>query len=58
MFSTDLYSEVLDAPAFVTLNVFPVTHVQTAVVFSFIAEQKSEAENAFRYIWASGGQYQ
>ena len=58
MFSTDLYSEVLDAPAFVTLNVFPVTNIQTAVVFSFIAEQKSEAENAFGYIWASGGQYQ
>ena len=58
MFSTDLYSEVLDAPAFVTLNVFPVTHDQTAVVFSFIAEQKSEAVDAFGYIWSSGGDYQ
>ena len=51
-------SEVLDAPAFVTLNVFPVTHDQTAVVFSFIAEQKSEAVDAFGYIWSSRGHYQ
>ena len=58
MFSTNRYSEVLDAPAFVTLNVFPVTHDQTAVVFSFIAEQKSEAVDAFGYIWSSGGHYQ
>ena len=58
MFSTNLYSEVLEAPAFVTLNVFPVTHDQTAAVFSFIAEQKSEAEAAFGYIWMADGQYQ
>ena len=58
MFSTNRYSEVLDAPAFVTLNVFPVTREQTAVVFSFIAAQKSAAVDAFGYIWSSGGQYQ
>ena len=58
MFSTDFYSEVLHAPAFVTLNVLPVTQDRTAVIFSFIAEQKSEAEAAFGYIWSSRGEYQ
>ena len=58
MFSTNLYSEILEAPAFVTLNVFPATHDQTAVVFSFIAEQKREAESAFGYIWTATGPYQ
>ena len=40
MFSTDRYSEVLDALVFVTLNVFPVTHEQTAVVFSLLRSRK------------------
>ena len=58
MFSTGRYSELLNAPAFVTLNVFPVTKNRTAVIFSYIAEQKSEAEEAFGYIWSSKGQDQ
>ena len=58
MFSTELYSEFLGWAAFVTLNVFPITNDRTAVVFSFIAEQRSEAEEAFGYIWSSGDGYQ
>ncbi len=51
MFSTGLYSKALDGSAFVMLNVFPITRDQTAVVFSYIAEQKDEAMTAFGNIW-------
>jgi hypothetical protein len=32
MFSTDLYSEVLDAAAYVTLSVFPADQTMTIMV--------------------------
>lgn len=60
MFSTDLYSSALDlhGPAFVTLNVFPVSQNETAIVFSFVAEQRNEALTAFGHIWDATGSYQ
>ncbi len=58
MFSTNLYSNVLDAPAFVMLNVFPIDQDRTAVVFSFLKEQRTEAAAAFGHTWSSNGAYQ
>jgi len=58
MFTTEIYSEFLDAAAYVTLNVFPLDQGTTAVVFSFIKQQRKEAEAAFGYIWNPEGHYQ
>ena len=58
MFSTNLWSRFLDAPAFVMFNVFPVAYNKTAVVLSSTADQRPEAMAAFGHILLSRGSYQ
>lgn len=57
MFSTRLYSDETDGPAFVTLNVLPVGST-TAVVFSYLLEHRPMVLEAFGHIWAASGHYQ
>lgn len=56
MFSTDLWSEELDGPAFVTLNVFP-SNGKTAVVFSYLQQNRSQTHQAFIHILNAEGHY-
>ena len=57
MFSTGLYSDVLDAPAFVYLNVLPCRD-RTVAIFSFLADQLAEVETTFGRIWSASGEAQ
>jgi hypothetical protein len=56
MFTTGIYSEITDAPAFVMLNVFPRNET-TVVVFSYLKEHRLQAHQAFGHIWAASGHY-
>jgi hypothetical protein len=57
MFSTEIYSEVLDDDAYVYLNVLPVKG-QTVAIFSFLADQRSQVETAYGDVWAATEQHQ
>jgi hypothetical protein len=56
MFSTDLWSEEFDSPAFVTLNVFP-SNGKTAVVFSYLKQNRAHIHQAFMHILNANGHY-
>lgn len=56
MFTTGVYSEFTDAPAFVMLNVFPRKET-TVVVFSYLKEHRQQAQQAFGHIWSASGHY-
>ena len=56
MFTTGIYSEFTDAPAFVMLNVFPKDET-TVVIFSYLKEHQVQAQQAFGHIWAASGHY-
>lgn len=56
MFTTGVYSEFTDAPAFVMLNVFPRNET-TVVVFSYLKEHRRQAQQAFGNIWSASGHY-
>lgn len=56
MFTTGIYSEVTDAPAFVMLNVFP-RNGTTVVVYSYLKEHRLQAQQAFGHIWSASGHY-
>ena len=58
IFSTNQYSERLDGPVFVMLNVFPITDIDTAIIFSSLACDMRHAEVELRPIWSSTGYYQ
>jgi hypothetical protein len=57
MFSTGTYSEVLDDDAYVYLNVLPIKD-QTVAIFSFLADQRTEAETAYSDVWAATDEHQ
>jgi hypothetical protein len=54
MFSTGVYSEILQAPAFVTLNVFPA-RPKLAVIFSYLHENHPQAFEALGHVWELSG---
>ena len=56
MFSTDLWSEDYDGPAFVILNIFP-SNGKTAVVFSYLKQNRSQIQKAYPTILNSNGHY-
>lgn len=56
MFSTDLWSEVYDGPAFAILNIFP-SNGKTAVVFSYLKQNRAQIHDAFITILNSNGRY-
>ena len=58
MFTTDFCSNVTDdAPAYTMLNIFPEDSRTTAVVFSFLSEDRTQAEIAFGDIWSQKERY-
>ena len=56
MFSTGLYSEATDAPAFVVLNVFP-RQGQTIMILSYLAENQTQVSVAFSDLLGGVGEY-
>lgn len=57
MFTTDILSEKYDGPTFVMLNVFPLSG-ETVAVFSYLKENRTQANQAFASIFYSTGQTQ
>jgi hypothetical protein len=57
MISTDLYSQVLDAAAYVFLNVFPLDREHVAV-FSYRRDERLQAHTAYGDIWDASGDHQ
>jgi hypothetical protein len=57
VFSTDLWAESTDAPAFVAVNVVPIEQ-HTVAIFSYLREQRLQMVEAFERVWASTGDLQ
>lgn len=57
MFTTDLPSNVTDTAAYTMLNIFPEDCRTTAVIFSFLREDRTQAEAAFGDIWSRNERY-
>lgn len=57
MISTDLYSQVLDAAAYVFLNVFPLDREHVAI-FSYRRDERLQAHTAYGDIWDASGDHQ
>ena len=57
MFTTDLPSNVTDTAAYTMLNIFPEDCRTTAVIFSFLSEDRNQVEAAFGDIWSHSERY-
>jgi hypothetical protein len=57
MISTDMYSEVLDGPAYTFLNVFPHDS-GTVAVFSYFRGERAQSHTAFGETWDASGDHQ